>query len=1218
MKTTVTKKMSLKLLKTLLLFSFAMPITIHSRPLSKIKFERFNVEDGLANPIVFDIAQDKESFIWFATNNGLSKYDGYEFTNFLPDETNPGSDKTISTELILDLMLDSHGLLWIATVGEGISSYDSDTGRFTHYRSDPSNPDSISHPSVYCIEEDHKGRLWIATLGGGVNCFDRMTGKFKHYRHDPDNTNSLANDNVYSILPGKNDEIWIGMSSGLDLLNLKTGKFRHFKNDPEDPNSISAGILPGLLIDSKERLWISSFGGGLNRYDKEHDKFIHYVNDPEDSNSISYNDQIRFLQDTKGNLWIPTHGGGLNIYDPDNDNFIHYKNNPGDPSSLCFDTMTTAFEDHSGVIWFATYGGGVCKYDSRADWNKLIQHDTNNTASLINNDIHAIYEDSDGIVWVGTEKGLDRYDTKTGNFEHFYSKPDMTNCLPGNSIWGIDEDSSGNLWIATNSGICKMSRGTGEFTQFKHDPNNPNSLNEDRTWNLCVDNNDEVWIGTQSGGVNRYSSKTGKFKSYDISNFVLLLKCDNDGNIWAGAEKGLYKFDNSKDTFIYYGYDQKRSGMIGPGTISAFLKDSRGNLWIGNSGGLYNYNKKSDSFKKISVDDGLIDSFISGILEEKPGVLWISTAKGLSRFNYDKMTFDNYYVGSFNRADASIKLKSGNMLFGKPNGLFSLFPDKLKKNEHIPKIVLTSFKVLNKLVETNTPLSVLEEYNLSYKDRFFSFEFAALDFSDSEKNKFKYKLEGFDDDWISLEPGRHFASYTNVPGGKYVFRVSGSNNDEVWNHNGISFKLNIAPPYWETNWFYTLVCLLVCMIISTVAFYIIKLQKEISERKLADMKVRNLRDDLENIINSMPSVLIGVDSSLKVTHWNLQAAANIGVDTQNAVGQSLSNVLPNESWELDQIRRAVENHDEHYYSRQRVSEDNKKLHEEVTIFPLESNGNVGAVIRIDDVTERAQMQEMMIVSEKLQSVAGLAAGMAHEINNPLSVITQGIQNIKRRLNPDLLKNSEAAEKYGVDPQQMYSLLENRKVIQFLDAGKDAVERAAKIVKNMLMFSRKSSAELVQSDLAVILDHVISLGASDYDMKKKYDFKFIEIQKEYDSNLPMINCCPSEIEQVLLNLFKNALQAMEEITTDGFKPLFHVRLKNEPTFIRIEIEDNGPGVPDSIKKRIFEPFFTTKPVGVGTGLGLSVSYSIVTQNHGGTFEVESEVGKGTNFIIKLPV
>jgi len=292
---------------------------------------------------------------------------------------------------------------------------------------------------------------------------------------------------------------------------------------------------------------------------------------------------------------------------------------------------------------------------------------------------------------------------------------------------------------------------------------------------------------------------------------------------------------------------------------------------------------------------------------------------------------------------------------------------------------------------------------------------------------------------------------------------------------------------------------------------------------------------------------------------------------------------------------------------------------------LAADGMQGAVIRIDDVTQQVKGEKLVEQSEKMQSIAGLAAGMAHEINNPLAAITQGLQNILRRLDPTRTKNIEFAADYDIDPVRMYELLEARKIISFIDGGRDAVVRAAAIVKNMLMFSRSSNSIIAPVMLNELIEHAIQLGATDYDMKKKYDFKFVEIIREFDPSLPPITCCSVEIEQVLLNLFKNALQAMEEIDDTAYKPQFHVRLRKESAYVRIEIEDNGPGIPDDVQRRIFEPFFTTKPIGVGTGLGLSVSYSIITQNHGGTFEVESQVADSSNhacgrtkFIIRLPI
>lgn len=404
----------------------------------------------------------------------------------------------------------------------------------------------------------------------------------------------------------------------------------------------------------------------------------------------------------------------------------------------------------------------------------------------------------------------------------------------------------------------------------------------------------------------------------------------------------------------------------------------------------------------------------------------------------------------------------------------------------------------------------------------------------------------------------------------------------------------------------------------SIAKQINELHEEIAIRKQTENDLENVKNYTKSILNSISSVIIGVDPQGRITQWNTEAEKSTSIKSGDAIGKDIGELIPMLAHEKKSIFRAVQQ--QHMYSESKVtrSKEGQVLHKEISIYPLIADKTQGAVVRIDDVSERIKMEKLMIQSEKMSSIAGLTAGMAHEINNPLAIIIQGIQNIQRRLDPTLKKNIEVANKYGIDPQNMYDLLVERKVITFLNGGKKAVERASDIVKNMLMFSRKSNSVKQPTDIVKLIEHTIELGATDYDMKKKYDFKFIDIRREYESDLPMVNCCPSEIEQVLLNLFKNALQAMENIKKDGYKPLIKVCISNEQEYIRIEIEDNGPGISELVQKRIFEPFFTTKPVGIGTGLGLSVSFMIITQNHNGVFEVESEMGKYTKFTIKLPI
>lgn len=367
----------------------------------------------------------------------------------------------------------------------------------------------------------------------------------------------------------------------------------------------------------------------------------------------------------------------------------------------------------------------------------------------------------------------------------------------------------------------------------------------------------------------------------------------------------------------------------------------------------------------------------------------------------------------------------------------------------------------------------------------------------------------------------------------------------------------------------------------------------------------------------MPSMVIGVDSNVAITHWNKEAEKLTGLSKKQVTGQPLEMALPQLHNEIDRIKKSIN-------SRQLIRDNNisnllrnQLQYSDLTVYPLISNGVEGAVIRIDDVTERVRLQEMMIQSEKMLSVGGLAAGMAHEINNPLAGMLQNAQVILNRLTNKMQKNDEVAKECNTTFEAIQSFMEKRKIIEMLEAINITGKRASKIVENMLSFSRKSEFRFSSHDIRKILDDTIELAASDYDLKKKYDFRKIKIIKEYDDDVPLVNCERSNMQQVFLNVLRNGAQAMIENQNKKEDPCFTFRVKQHDDMVRIEIEDNGPGMDEETRRRAFEPFFTTKEVSDGTGLGLSVSYFIITQHHKGKMSLKSEINGGTDFIIELP-
>ncbi len=388
-------------------------------------------------------------------------------------------------------------------------------------------------------------------------------------------------------------------------------------------------------------------------------------------------------------------------------------------------------------------------------------------------------------------------------------------------------------------------------------------------------------------------------------------------------------------------------------------------------------------------------------------------------------------------------------------------------------------------------------------------------------------------------------------------------------------------------------------------------------KERTEAKMCSLRNLLKNIIDSMPSVLIGVDISGKVTQWNREAQNVTGLSAEKAHGCQLDTVFPHLVNEMEKVRKAIEDRKPKKDQKVTINADGTGIFSEITVYPLVSNGVDGAVIRVDDVTERVRIQEMMIQSEKMLSVGGLAAGMAHEINNPLAAIMQSAQVIVQRTKTNLPVNLRAAEECGVSMSAIEKYMDIRDIYTLLDSIQQSGERASQIVDNMLSFSRKGEYSFERHVLSEIVDETVELASSDYDLKKKYDFRLIQIERDYLADLPMVPCEKTKIQQVIFNLLKNAAEAMAEQDKRSDDPKITLRLLQKDNMARIEVEDNGPGMEESIRKRVLEPFYTTKSVGQGTGLGLSVSYFIVKENHGGNMIVESTPGKGTRFIIHLP-
>ncbi len=794
--------------------------------LEAVVFARLSIEQGLSQSIVECILQDSKGFMWFGTQDGLNKFDGYKFTVLRQDPANPNS---LNGNWVLSLCEDRSGLIWIGLFNGGLNSFDPATDRFTSYRAAAGDPRSLSHDLVRTIYEDSRGTLWVGT-DGGLNRFNRTTGTFVQYHHDARNPRSLSNDAVRGIVEDRSGFLWIGTDDGLNRFDRATGESTRFRNVPGDPRSLSDNAVRSIYRDRAGTIWIGT-ENGLNSFDPRTRDFTRYRNDPADPSSLSNNGVYSILEDHTSMLWVGTNKGGLNRFDRSTGTFTAYRNDPLDPLSLSYNEIFALCEDRSGVLWIGTWGGGISAYDTKKKEFAHFKRETNNPNSLSHEFVWSLYEDEDGILWIGTHGGgLDRLDRRRNEFRHYRHDSRDPASLSSDIVRVITPDRSGILWIGTNGGgVDAFDPRTGRFTAYRHDPNDPSSLSNDEIRCIFIDRDGLLWIGTNGGGMNAFDPASRKFTVYrhdpndpsSLSNdFVRTIYQDAAGTYWVGTQGGgLSTFDRRGRTFERRGGSSADSSAVNEQFIMSLYESKAGDLWIATwGGGLQKLDRVRGTVRRYTDRDGLASNAIYGMLEDGDGNLWISTNNGLSRFNPKTEFFKNYTAqdGLQSKefdAGAYFKGRSGEMFFGGINGFNAFFPERIRDNAYIPPVVITSFTKLNREAKTDVPVSELKEVKLSYRDYVFSFEFAALDFTAPGKNLYAYRMEGLDRDWVYTNAAKRYANYTTLRPGAYVFRVKGSNNDGVWNEAGTAVAITITPPFWGTWWFRALAVALAALLL---------------------------------------------------------------------------------------------------------------------------------------------------------------------------------------------------------------------------------------------------------------------------------------------------------------------------------------------------------------------------------------------------------------------
>jgi signal transduction histidine kinase/ligand-binding sensor domain-containing protein/DNA-binding response OmpR family regulator len=789
-----------------------------------IAFTALTSEDGLSSANMYGMAQDADGFLWFATDDGLDRYDGRSFRSFRFERGNANSPSSSSMRAI---QRGRENRLWLATTSGGLDRFDPVTETFAHYRSDPDDPSSLSGHGIQegCLYEDREGALWVGTIENGLNRLDPAAGTFAHYRFNAHDATSLSSDRITTIYQDLDGIMWIGTrDAGLNRLDPVSGAVTRYLPNPLDPHALPEPLVQALYEDRAGTFWVAT-REDLAVLDRQTGHFTRYAIAPDNPDAPRLNSIVRFHEDAAGTLWLGTRGAGILRFDRQQQRVVQYKNDPSNPRSLRNNFVSSIHEDPSGTMWVGTLGGGANKFSTRPPKFAHHKHEPDNPISVADNFIFSLFEDSAGIVWIGTSRTLNRWDRRSNTWQYYREDPTNPHAITTGSVTATQEDPDGTLWFGTfRGGLNRFDPKTGHFKAYRFDPNDPSSLSDDIIRSLFRDSQGVLWVGGWNSGLNRFDRTTGTFQrfSHDPGDPTSLgggsvadIYEDRANKLWIATQSGgLNRFDPTTGTFRRFKYDPQNLASLANDDVRVLYEDRSGGFWVGTAGGLCLFDRTTETFTVYTEKEGLPNNTIEGILEDDTGNLWISTNNGLSRFNPQSKIFRNYDVldglqsNEFHVFTAFCKSqRTGELYFGGINGFNVFDPSQVTDNPIKPPIVLTDFRLFGESVRVGgdsvlqKTINATDRLVLLHNQNSLSFEFAALSFVVPAKNQYRYTLEGFDSDWRRVGSNERLAVYTGLPAGEYVFRVQGSNEDGVWNEEGAVIAITITPPWWQTRWF---------------------------------------------------------------------------------------------------------------------------------------------------------------------------------------------------------------------------------------------------------------------------------------------------------------------------------------------------------------------------------------------------------------------------------
>ncbi len=1163
-------------------------------------FSHLTVDQGLSQEFITAVVQDPYGFIWVGTQEGLNRFDGRRFEVFLNE---PGNPQSLPHDWVTDLLVAADGRLWVGTRGGGLSVFDYSRSRFEPFGG---LEQGFGQLAIRCLHQDQNRIIWAGTDNDGIVQIDR-DGTVARLRHDPLDATSLSDDRVRDVVSDPQGRVWVATEGGgLNLWDDQTGKFEAFRHSPQVADTLSSDRLLSLFAAPDGTIWVGTYDAGLSVVNPFRRSVVRLGHSPEDFFSLSSNRVRVVYQDVDGRIWVGT-DNGLDLWDPDRRGFHRYRSESGARGSLSDNRITTLMQDRGGVLWVGTYAG-LNNWNARVGSIQHYRREAEAPSSLSSDVITSFAEDRNGRLWVGTwGGGLNRIDLASGQIVHYRAGEGS---LADDRVMSLLADRGGRLWVGTlSSGLHRFDADREAFTRYRHDPEDPTSISANAITNIFEDSRGWIWVATFGGGLNRLQPD-GVFTRYMAgpadegrlsSNRVIDIAENDDGKLWLATDGGgINIFDPIQERFERVLPDPERPDSLASAAVVSVLI-TKTDIWLGTrDSGLdrlaqADYRAGRLKFRHYTRQTGLPSNAIQGVLEDDTGMIWLSSNKGITAIAPENDRIRNFrephgLQGAEFNSGAHYKAQDGTLYFGGNNGFNRFNPRNLfwSSNAYKPPVVLTGLTIFGEAVTFDRPLAEVRSIALNYSDYVVGFEFAALDYTNPEANRYRYRLEGLEDNWND-SGNISRATYTNLaPGRNYMFRVQAANSDGVWSDQELAIAITVRSPPWMTWWAYLVYALLALGVALVVSGLLIRRTRAQTEKRANE----RLRMYLHCLDEAADAVAI-LEPDGEIAYHNRALAEML----EHQAGGALrpSQLFASE----DSARQALAEVAEHGRWQKTMPRpgDRVDAYLDLTLTQVGMDGTGSAIIAIArDATERKQTEdELKRYRDRLEM---LVHKRTQELEQEIGEHKRTENQLRISLDEKELLLKEVHHRVKNNMQVVSSLLhiqtetiEDPAVIAMLNESQNRIRSMALIHES-----------LYQSDNLLQIDFDDYLRLLTGKLNRIYETPGVSVAIEIESRDVQLDIeravpCGLIVNELVSNSLKHAFKGR-----DGSGRIA-VRAGRQESHFVLEVCDDGVGFPEGVDFREM------------ASMGMEIVCILAGQLKG-TIELERQ--HGTCFVIRFPV